>query len=378
MDRIFIQIASYRDVELPKTISSALANADKPERLRFGICWQYDETTLDDLDQYLPDERFRIAQYFYEDSRGCCWARHQTNILYHGEEYTLQIDAHTRFSPDWDTRFIRMLSDLPADKPLLSTYPAPWDIEDGKAVLKTDRGIQKLTLSKIRKDLTTVFKTVPVMDSTHCARSHFIGAGQIFTHGAFCLDVEYDPELYYLGEEISISARAYTHGYDFFCPKYDLIWHRYKHKMRGHWADHKSTLQAKSLARLKTLFLGDHETLGKYGLGARRSLKEYETFTGINFAECASRSATPIHFNRTIRLDPAQIDDRTDYDFWIFTLRNTDDEEIYRHDIYDEAILSKRLLQIQVNEQLPDVPTSFMIWPHVKDGGFLAQNFHDL
>ena len=39
--RIFIQIAAYRDNELLPTIKNMLDKADNPENLRFGICWQH-------------------------------------------------------------------------------------------------------------------------------------------------------------------------------------------------------------------------------------------------------------------------------------------------------------------------------------------------
>ena len=36
-ETIFIQIASYRDPELPITLQSCIENANNPENLRFGI-----------------------------------------------------------------------------------------------------------------------------------------------------------------------------------------------------------------------------------------------------------------------------------------------------------------------------------------------------
>ena len=43
MDKIFVQIASYRDPQLVPTIEDMLAKASHPENLTFGLCWQYDE-----------------------------------------------------------------------------------------------------------------------------------------------------------------------------------------------------------------------------------------------------------------------------------------------------------------------------------------------
>jgi len=50
MNRIFVQIASYRDPELVPTIKSMLENAKKPKNLRFGIARQFHpEDGFDDL-----------------------------------------------------------------------------------------------------------------------------------------------------------------------------------------------------------------------------------------------------------------------------------------------------------------------------------------
>ena len=378
MDRIFVQIASYRDADLANTINSALTNAEYPQRLRFGICWQYDERTCTDLDPYLRDERFRVAQFFYEDSEGCCWARNQINRLYEEEEYTLQIDAHMRFAPRWDTRYVNMLCSIDSEKPLLTTYPAPFEVVNGVEELVSDRGMQRLTLNRMRKDLTTVLKTEVVDDQSRCMPCNFVAAGQIFTLGRFCTEVEYDPGLYFVGEEINLAVRAYTHGYDFFCPKEDLVWHKYKHIMRTHWADHESTLHDNALSRLKTLMVGDHTRLGRYGLGNKRSLCDYQRLVEINFAERLKRTPTPVQFDQTVELNVSAIKDRGDYHFWIFTLRNIDDDELFRRDIYDEEILRKRVKSVHVSEFLEDEPVSYMIWPNIRDVGYIDQYCYDL
>jgi hypothetical protein len=50
-----------------------------------------------------------------------------TQRLYAGEEYTLQIDSHMRFTRHWDETLIRMLRQLVDEcgipKPILTAYP---------------------------------------------------------------------------------------------------------------------------------------------------------------------------------------------------------------------------------------------------------------
>ncbi len=377
MQTIFLQIASYRDEELPRTIRSALSRAARPERLRFGICWQYDETTYTDLDEYVLDDRFRVSQFHYQESRGCCWARYQTNQLYGGEDFTLQVDAHTRFSDAWDNQYIEMLEALPAEKPVLSTYPSPFLDRYGREK-RLSNGVQRLTLNRINRDLTTVFKSELVEDSTKPAPSNFLGAGQIFTLGRFCREVEYDPCMYFSGEEISLSVRAYTHGYDFFCPNRDLVWHLYQHQMPTHWKDHAATQHADAVERLKMLLTGDHTLLGRHGLGNRRTIAEFEKKTGIDFAARLDPQENLVHFQRTLRFDASRIPRRSDYQLWIVTLNDVDGNEIYRHDIVDPSILGMTDRQLDLDTYLDVEPVSYAVWPKTWNDGHLDRIFFEL
>ena len=56
-------------------------------------------------------------------------------------------------------------------------------------------------------------------------------------------NVPYDPELYFYGEEISLSARLWTHGYNIYTPNDLVLFHLYKTSSaeelhNTHWNDH--------------------------------------------------------------------------------------------------------------------------------------------
>jgi hypothetical protein len=378
VDKIFVKIASYRDAELPRTIHSALSSAQYPERVTFGICWQYDEDTYLDLDSFIDYPNFKVDQAYYDHSKGCCWARYQSDLLYSGEKYTLQIDAHTRFARDWDERFISMLEGLDSDKPVLSTYPAPFEYIDGIEHRHSDRGMQKLIMNRMRKDLTTTFKAVTVDDHSQPAPSHFLAAGQVFTYGSFCEEVEYDPWLYFSGEEISLSARAYTHGYDFYCPNEDLLWHFYQHSMPVHSVDHQDNQHKAAVQRLHTLFIEDHTKLGKHGFGDTRSLADYEKITGLDFKGRLERKPVKTHLKKTAHLNLSKIEQRDDYDYWIFTLIDIDDQEIYRKDLSPDEIPSHDAPTIDLDIELIDEPVSYALWPHSPKNGYFRRHVEDV
>ena len=131
---IFVQIASYRDPQLIPTIENMIENAKNPKNLRFGICRQYHpDDKFDNLDKFRDDKRFRIIDVLCEYSNGVCWARNQVQQLYKNEMYTLQIDSHMRFAPNWDVEMIDMIKQLQGmgiPKPLLTGYVSSFNPEN--------------------------------------------------------------------------------------------------------------------------------------------------------------------------------------------------------------------------------------------------------
>lgn len=350
--RILVLIAAYRDPELPNTIANAIAQAAYPEHLRFAICHQYDDETLGLLETWAHDPRFSIDAVHHSESLGCCWARNRTFAMFDDEPYMLQIDAHTRFAARWDARYIDMLESTGSDLPILTTYPARYTVDiDGDVVYDTAAGIQQLYIEEVRPDLTTLQRTSPPADLSRPGVSPTLAAGQVFTRGQFCRDVDYDPEIYFAGEEISLAARAFTSGYDLYSPNETLIWHLYDHDHPKHWEDHSnhSATHAASLTRLRTLFQGDATTLGNYGLGTERSLVEFERFAGIDLG------ATPVEPDGalTIAIDRSTIEPRDDYVVFVIVLLDRDGNEVQRHDVKAPNVLDLSCATVRLNDASP-------------------------
>ena len=85
--KIFVQIASYRDPELIKSLEDCIENANRPENLRFGICRQYKpEDGFDVLPEWMQnDSRFRVVDVNWREARGVCWARNVVQNEYKDE-----------------------------------------------------------------------------------------------------------------------------------------------------------------------------------------------------------------------------------------------------------------------------------------------------
>ncbi len=374
--RILVTIAAYRDPELPNTIADAITQAAYPEHLRFAICHQFDDDTVGLLDRWADDPRFSIDAVHHSESRGCGWARNRTFAMFDDERYLLQIDAHTRFAARWDARFIDMLESTGAELPILTTYPSRYTIaDDGEVVFDLQAGVQQLYVEQVRPDLTTLQRTRLPADLRRPGPSPTLAAGLIFTRGRFCRDVDYDPEIYFAGEEISLAARAFTSGYDLLYPTETLIWHLYDHAHPKHWEDHSthSASHADAMARLRTLFQGDATTLGKYGLGTMRSLAEFERYAGVDLG--ASRNGSDGEL--TITIDRSVIEPRDDYTSFVVVLFDDAGNEVHRHEVVAPDVLDLSRTTVTLRDT-PKSAQRYVVLPVTRSGRIGATSLRSI
>ena len=291
---IFVQIAAYREPELLATIGDCLAQAKFPGDLRFGVCWQRDEADASML-PFRDDRRFRVDDVRWQDSQGLCWARSRIQRLYDGEEFTLQLDAHHRFDAHWDEKLLKYLELSGSPKPILTSYAGMYDPASN---LRISIDPFKMVAEKFTPSGTILFRPQAIREWRELAKpvpARFVSGHFFFTLGAHCQEYRYDPSLYFAGDEISLSIRSYTLGYDLFHPHRTVIWHEYTRAGRvKHWDDHtKAAVElawherdAISKRRLRKLLREERndEDITGYDLGTVRSHRDYEGYAGIGFA----------------------------------------------------------------------------------------------
>jgi hypothetical protein len=402
--RIFVSIASYRDPQLIPTIVDCLSKARRPEALRFGVCRQFGPE--DPPFPFAGDPRFRVIDVDWRESQGACWARHEIMQRYDGEELFLQLDSHHRFVPDWDALAIEQLSMAGGDRPLLTTYAPHFrpDTPEGYDSTPTQMDFDHFTEEHI-----VLFRPSELRKHrrrTRPVQARFLSAHFLFTRGRFVEDVPYDPELYFIGEEITLAVRAFTHGYDLYHPHRVIVWHEYTRSYRPHkhWTDHQlengvprpwHDRDRASLEKVKGLLL--EPRVGKYALGSRRTLQDYEDYAGLSFKHrkvqdyTRSRKAPPnpamasdwadrVHRYRVVisfRRDqiPKTIQD---YAFWYVGLHDEFGRELHREDLTGEEVfdmLAKSEPTMTVVRELESghAPASWTIWPYSASAGWLEK-----
>ena len=241
-----------------------------------------------DLGAFRTDPRFRFADYTIDESEGGTWARSIAQRLWQGEDYTLQIDSHMAFEPEWDARLIAQMERCESAKPLLTVNsPLFWREASG--------GIRRETVRGVPTSRVNHWQDAPWVDygPPHPklpARNRFITGNFAFTLGEWNVDVPQDPNHYYWGEELNLTIRSFTAGYDLWVPDEIVCWH-FDHGTkppRRHWEHGDAVVRAKNavaIERLDRLLAGDpDETLEPYGLGFARTLRDYEIYAGFDFA----------------------------------------------------------------------------------------------
>ncbi len=412
---IFVQMAAYRDPELIPTITDALNNAAHPERLHVCVAWQHgDEVSADIFASIRERCQLTVIDIPYQESKGACWARNQIQQRYAGEAYTLHLDSHHRFVPDWDTLCIEMLEGLRSsgvEKPLLTAYLPSYDPENDPAAREPDPW--RLALDRFIPEGAIFFtpETIPDWQNRESPEpSRFFSAHFAFTLGTFVLEVPHNPEFYFHGEEITLAVRAFTHGYDLFHPHRLVAWHEYTRRGRvKHWDDHHSwgEANARTHDQCRQLFGMDEyrtrpeEVLAAqrapYGLGSARTLEQYERFAGVCFRRRAVTQKVLDHLppdvsdNLAISYDAFHdscipyfrhcLDvgydavPHDDYDHWIVAFKSDDDRELFRQDA-DEAEIAKmkadpdKYCKVWRQFITDELPTRWIIWPHSRAHGW--------
>nr|WP_280990140.1 GlcNAc-transferase family protein [Gloeothece verrucosa] len=146
-----------------------------------------------------------------------------------------------RFAPRWDTLLIDMLAMCPSKKAILTAYPPGY--EPPRTLLSNIPS----RVVPANFDQSGVLVLMSEGDLTECSTPQlgaFIAAGFMFADASIIQQVPYDPEIYFYGEEVLFSARAWTRGWDIYHPHQAVCWNYYnsteKQTRPVHWADHQN------------------------------------------------------------------------------------------------------------------------------------------
>lgn len=312
-ETIFVSVASYRDPDCVNTVFDCFEKAACPFRISVGVCQQNATTdsNVAELYEKLANRKgtgnfkknLRVFSVPAEEAKGPMYARAMIErVLYQGEKYYLVIDSHTRFCTDWDLRAIEMFKEcqVRSAKPVLTTYPLDFDFGVTRKFKGTEQKPPYLRFKcfNATNGLPEIEGPVMVKKPEECHPSLFWGGCFSFGPGSMVSEVPFDPTLEYVfvGEEISMAARLFTHGYDLWTPKMNVVKHKWARNRPTFWEqfygddpvhEKRREREAHSYHRLRVLMGVEapwpEEQVTSYGMGSVRSLDDYQRYCGVSF-----------------------------------------------------------------------------------------------
>lgn len=339
----YVSIAQFKDVLCPNTIAEIYKNARNPRRVFAGIVDQRDanteamprgltdvgattdnlvpKTNLDGtcfpwymlptcrLSAFCPTDNIRVRHAYPREGKGPTWGRYYAMLMYQGEKYFLGIDSHSRFVHHWDAQSVLNLLLVPktTTKAVLSHYPGAF--ESYFSLMTPRRELWRMVMCAGHYTAVGIIR----MDSVAYPMNGFpdmqafSAGGYVFGNAQFVHEVPFDPYLFYVfdGEEVLFSVRLWTHGYDLFTPRTNILFHNYaRHNAPRFWnikglnyGAQQNLGQARVKYFMKSMNNGTQTRMVSdewarernvnieedvYGLGKVRSLEDYYAFARAN------------------------------------------------------------------------------------------------
>mmetsp|Transcript_13792 Transcript_13792/g.17993 ORF Transcript_13792/g.17993 Transcript_13792/m.17993 type:complete len:611 (-) Transcript_13792:1379-3211(-) len=361
-DSIYLSIATYRDESCPFTLKQAFERAEKPEKLFVGIVqqncnhdcmtgtgwgntrrWVEGNPDIDcamefcshpNTKAYCDNSQIRIFRLEETQAYGPFFSRFLNSKLWRGETFYVQIDAHTEFRQNWDTSLVRQMKSTPSYPfSVISNYPpsgSPKMERYWGANTALFEGLPSALCGCRFENAGGKHKTVRLIqtsrrlsrsghsDASIPQKSAFVAAGFFIAHGSIVDNVPFDPFMPYLfmGEEIALSVRFWTSGYDIYAPSVNVFRHEYVRKEGPKFWESVAMIFSNPgihnaltdliIPRVQILLGFDVGAAGRdavvpqsvvtmsenYSVGSKRSVSDFVSTTGI-------------HLNRLQQVSPA-------------------------------------------------------------------------
>jgi hypothetical protein len=290
MASVFIQIASFHDYELEKTILDAIEKSSKENELFFGIHSVFHKSNNVCIPE-LDNVRCLISKA--PANIGIGQGRALAHSLYEDEDYYLQIDSHSRFAAGWDKLLIEDIlyyKDQGINKPALTAYPAQYRYVDGKEVLEENPHPQNIILDN-EKHFKEKYRPINVGVAPRGIYQKSVSGGFIFTEKPF---INVNKNIAF-AEEFNVAMCLYTNGYDLIMPRTMPIFHQYSGPVKGEpeaynrkhvWYDEtysQKLFRIQEAGDEENKFIIQNKAVGKYWLGTERTLDEFAKYAGLNF-----------------------------------------------------------------------------------------------
>ena len=234
--KTYVGIPSYRDGELKKTVKDLLEKASRPEDVVVG-CFV---TCFDDEKDICFPEKHPSVKVLHTPpgnlfSISAC-RNLSLGFLTDEFTYVLQVDSHMRFEQGWDDTLIDSINKIDDPKTVLSGVTPGYRTLNGHEEILThlNDSIKMLTYDvEYAEDIyMKAYELVPGMaggdNSLEYEKSWYLSGAFIYSRYEFFREVPQVDWVYFWGEEIMNSARAFTKGWNCYIIKHIPLYHLWR------------------------------------------------------------------------------------------------------------------------------------------------------
>lgn len=367
-ESIFLSVAAFREHLLDYTLENAFNNAKNPDKIFVGAVVQncfgkvdYETGSVDSsglpcrtgavvvgknakgkdmtkvsdapsdvngiekfctnpgYKKYCDAGQIRVLYVHESESLGPAMARYYASKLWGGETYFMQTDSHLQFATHWDEKFqaeAKAARSFP--KVVLSSYPPGFTADELNKTVAESPGARLCTCMTKKEDPNPIVRINCGVsyrgDEPRPTQIPFIAAGFFFARAEFLIDVPFDPLMpwCFMGEEMALSMRAWTSGWNIYAPRKNFISHQYRPGRLGlpkfwgsagrvfHRPQLTNRIQQPVIQRVKHLIGYKSASLEVikeqklervltdsdfYGLGRERTWQEFMDFARMNATE---------------------------------------------------------------------------------------------
>ncbi len=258
VNSIFVSVPSLDDSEIVPTVVNCLSESSGENEIHIGIAYSVIFNSKKKVNKLRSElEKYpnvQIKSQNFNNHTGVGFGRLAAHSLYNGEDYFLQIDSHTLFTPSWDKKIIVEYSDAVkeyGERVALTGYLPKYRYNgvgmDNRKPNDTHR-IMKAAFSRDDKSFSarhegcSVCKTwemLPFWDNEDLTeedvqrryiKADKVSAGFIFSDSKFAESYkDYFPFVYrFFEEEIVMSIEMVQRGYKLIQPTISgLMYHLY-------------------------------------------------------------------------------------------------------------------------------------------------------
>lgn len=142
---IYVAITTLEDPDIVGTISTAIMNADQPNKIHIGLAAAVGDRFFNKILPLVNLKQVTVRQYDKQMANGIGKARNLSRFAYSEEDYILQVDSHTYFRSGWDTilkdLYREALSQTKNHKTILTASLGRHEIVDGSAKIYDDEAL---------------------------------------------------------------------------------------------------------------------------------------------------------------------------------------------------------------------------------------------